>query len=141
MMGGRMREMTDGISGVGTARNKGRKARYRWSYIVCIVGAVIGGWLVKIGEQPGQDAANIAGLSVMLASLLVGMALYHAAIDEHEKNVVLWTNSVALYVLIALMLASLMLRRLNNPIMLSMQTCLVSAAAVGLLVFVWRKYL
>ena len=132
--------MTDAPAATPSPAAQRRRARYRWSYIVAIGGGVLGGILAKIGEQPGQDTANIAGLAAMLVAMVAGMWLYHVAIDEHEKDVVLWANSAGLYTLISLLLASLMLRRLSDPVMLSIQTCLALTAVVGLIVFVWRKY-
>jgi tellurite resistance protein TehA-like permease len=121
-----------------------RMLRYRWSWIVCVLGGLIGGALWGYANNRMDFALRdnmliVAGI-MLLGTLCFGAWLYHSSIDEHEKKAVYVANSVGLYAIIALLFASEMLRGLSEPIIISMRMVIFGGAIPALLVFLWKKY-
>jgi tellurite resistance protein TehA-like permease len=121
-----------------------RMRRYKWSWVVCVLGGVIGGAFLGYAENrtelPMRDNFIILSAILLLGSLCLGAWLYHSSIDEHEKEAVYISNSVGLYCLIAFLFGSVILRMLSDPIMISMRTIIFGGAIPALVVFIWKKY-
>lgn len=118
----------------------GRRRRYRLSFLVSLGGALLGGFMLKSGTAQHNDALLIAALLVLAGAGLWGVYLYHRSIDEHEKEALFWANSVGVYTMIVGCFASLILRTLTNPIMISIQNILLAGMVTAGITWFWKKY-
>ena len=117
-----------------------RKSRYVASFGATILGAVCGGLLLKAGINQNDDIMKIVSLIILSITLLSSMWLYHGSVDEHEKEALFLSNSIAFYTLIIIGISSLILRTLSVPIIISIQDMLLASAVTGALAWLWRKY-
>jgi hypothetical protein len=118
-----------------------RIIKYRASFVVSVAASIAGGIAIVYGRNYQMDAALIVGLVTCIIGMITSMAMYHGSMDEHEKEAVYWANSAGLYSMVLMMMASILLRELSQPIMISIQTCLVTGALVALGVLVWKRFL
>lgn len=125
-------------SGIGAV--DGRKRRYRISFLITLGGALLGGFMVKAGLEQKNDLLSIAALLVLAGAGLLGMYFYHRSIDEHEKEALFWANSAGVYTLVMAGMASLVLRTLSDPVMISIQNMLLAGAAAAVIAWFWKKY-
>lgn len=117
-----------------------RRRRYRLSFLIGLAGALLGGFMLKAGLAQHNDLLSITALFVLVGAGLWGTYLYHRSIDEHEKEALFWANSVGLYTMIVATFASLILRTLSNPIMISIQNILLAGMVTAGLAWLWKKY-
>jgi hypothetical protein len=129
---------------VNQPKTNSRMKRYTWSWIVCIGGGLIGGAILGYAENRTgmvlRDTLIILSSIIMTAALCFGAWLYHVSIDEHEKEAVYIANSVGLYAMIGLLFASMTLRLLSDPIIITMKLVIFGAALPALAAFLWKKY-
>lgn len=128
------RTMTD------TSTRSNRKRRYIMSMGITFIGAVIGCVLLQLGMNQNNDAMKIVSLTIIGTALLWGMWLYHGSADEHEKEALYFSNSIAFYTLIIVGFCSIVLRTLTTPVMISIQNMLLASALTGCVAWIWKKY-
>lgn len=117
-----------------------RRRLYRLSFLIALGGALLGGYMVKLGLEQKSDLLSITALLMLGAAGLLGTYFLHRSVDEHEKEALFWANSVGVYTLIMAGFASLVLRTLSNPIMISIQNILVAGLVTHTITWLWKKY-
>lgn len=133
-----MNTLNEHNGGIGSA--VARRRRYRLSFLVSLGGALLGGFMLKSGTVQHNDSLLITALFVLAGAGLWGVYLYHRSIDEHEKEALFWANSIGLYTMIVATFASLILRTLSNPIMISIQNILLAGMVTAGVTWLWKKY-
>lgn len=129
-----------------------RRRRY-WSALglSAIVGGVIGGWMQLDQAQSGGaivflgNGALSAGFAIgasifWVIGLIVGLAIYHRSIDDHEQRAWLWAGLVGWYAFIFPAPVWWVLHRADlAPPIDAMLLFLVSMVA-NAIVYLWLKF-